>query len=80
MLFALPEYVEATLAEREAEARRMAVTLAGERAVGGDRPGVAGALKLLLGELLWALVGVELPADRGRSPRSPVRAALRGAR
>ncbi|HXF51044.1 MAG TPA: hypothetical protein VNM43_05125 [Dehalococcoidia bacterium] len=80
MLFALPEFVEATLAEREAEARRMAVALAGERAVGGDRPGVSGALKLLLGELVWALIGVELPADHGRSPRSLTRAALRAAR
>lgn len=82
MLFALPEYIEAALAEREAEARRVAAALDAERAVGKVRPGVAGVLKLLAGELLWTLAGIELPAgfDRSRPPRPFNPAALRGAR
>lgn len=81
-MFALPEYIEATLAEREAEARRTAAALDAERAVGRDRPGLAGALKLLAGELLWTLAGIEIPAgpDRSRRPRSLGPTALRGAR
>lgn len=82
MIFALPEDAVAAMAEREAEARRIAAVLAWERAVGRSGPGVAGALKLLARELLWALAGVDVPPAYGRPrpPRVVGRTAARGAR
>lgn len=80
MFVVIPEYISAAIAEREAEARRAAAALAWERAAGRSGPGVAGALRLLMRELLWELAGVDVPPVRQRQSRALRRTALRGAR
>ncbi len=81
MLLVMPEDAAAVLAEREAEARRIAAAIAWERAAGRSGPGVTGALKLLARELLWALVGIDVPTrDHQRPSHTLRRTAPHGAR
>jgi hypothetical protein len=80
VLLTMPEYIAAAVAEREEEARRVAAAHAWERAVGRSGPGVAGALRLLLREVLWTLAGVDLPPAAHHAPRTLNGTALRGAR